>query len=285
MTDPRFHIVFRTCDVVHSVHNAPRPFGLDKRLLIKICFLSLVRSLDGSPYRITVIGDRLSEEMLAFFASFKVELIRGEFGNDKSILRSVQIACESDMDEWVYLCEDDYLHVPQAFTFIADLISRRDDYLRMRKAIRLRRGSERFRGVPLVIHPADYPDRYRRHERRFSLLFLSKFCHWRQISNTTFTIIAEAATFRRFRSAFETSASGARDGYLSKKLYGSHLFGQKALCVSPIPGLATHMHTETMTPLVDWASVVEGYRKELGEYRVTDAPKEPHSEQSNTSEA
>jgi hypothetical protein len=265
---------------VHSVHHAPRPFDLDKRTLIKICFLSLVRSIEGIPHRITILGDRLSDELLAFFRTFEVTLLNEELGNDKSILRSIQLACDSEPSEWVYFCEDDYLHVPQSFRFISDFIANRPDYLHMRKAIRFKRGSERFRDVPLVVHPADYPDRYRRHERRFSLIFLSKYCHWRQISNTTFTIMAEGSTFRRFRAILEKSATGARDGYLSKKMYGARLFRNKALCVSPIPGLATHMHQETMTPLVDWASIVEAYRKELGEYVVTESAKPAYSEQS-----
>lgn len=263
MTDPRYHIIFRTCDIVHSVHNTARPFDLDKRTLIKICFLSLVRSLEGSAHRITVLGDRLSDEMLAFFRGFDVTLLNETLGNDKSILRSIELALGSEPEEWVYLCEDDYLHVPQGFQIISDLIVHRTEYLQMRKPLRLKRGSQRFQNVPIVIHPADYPDRYQRHGLRFSLIFLGRYCHWRQISNTTFTILAKASTFRRFRSVFEKSASGARDGYLSKKLYGARLFRGKALCLSPIPGLATHMHAETMTPLVDWKQLVDTYGEAL----------------------
>ena len=263
MPDPRFHIIFRTCDMVHSVHNAPRPFELDKRTLIKICFLSLLRSLEGISYRITILGDRLSPELQAFFQQFNVLLLNEELGNDRSLRRSIELACESYPDDWVYLCEDDYLHVPHAFQFITDLIIHRDEYLRMRASIRFKRGSERFRNVPLVIHPPDYPDRYQRHYRRYSLLFTSRFCHWRQISSTTFTILAQAKTFQHFRSLFERSTIGARDIYLSRKLYGAHFFGKKALAISPIPGLATHMHEEVMTPLVGWENLAQNYRRQL----------------------
>jgi hypothetical protein len=285
VAEPRFHVIFRTCDVVHSVHNAARPFDLDKRTLIKVCFLSLVKSLERIPHRITILGDRLSDEMIAFFDRFDADIISAAFGNDKSILRSVELACGSEPDEWVYLCEDDYLHVPHTFAYMSEFIANRHEYLKMRKAVRIKRGSQRFRDVPLVIHPADYPDRYWRHERKFSLIFLSTFCHWRQISNTTFTILAEASTFTQFRAVLEKSASGARDGYLSRKMYGSRFFGGKALCVSPIPGLASHMHAATMTPLVDWESLVEAYRKELSEYVVTQGSTPAYSEQSSTPSA
>jgi hypothetical protein len=218
--------------------------------------------------------------MQVFFSRFEVTLLNEHLGNDKSILRSIEIAAESDPEEWVYLCEDDYLHVPHAFQYISEFIEHRRDHLRMRKPIRVRKGSERFWDAALVIHPADYPDRYRRHERKFSLIFTSKYCHWRQISNTTFTILSEGKTFAQFRKLFDRSAIGASDGYLSKKLYGARFFGRKALCVSPIPGLATHMHEDTMTPLVDWGSVAEAYKKELGEYVVTGGSEAAYSEQS-----
>jgi hypothetical protein len=108
---------------------------------------------------------------------------------------------------------------------------------------------------PLVIHPPDYPDRYLAAQRRSSLLFLAGRRHWRQISNTTFTVLAEAKTYRRFRAAFDRAAHGADDALLSATVYGDQDFASRALCLSPIPGVATHMHAGVMTPLVDWEPV------------------------------
>ncbi|HEY3875947.1 MAG TPA: hypothetical protein VGM92_10755 [Candidatus Kapabacteria bacterium] len=229
----------------------------------------MTRSLEGVSHRITILGDRLSPELQAFFQQFHVSILNEELGNDRSLLRSIRLACESNSDEWVYLCEDDYVHVPHTFHFITDLILHREEYLRMRSPIRFKRGSERFLDIPLVIHPPDYPDRYLRRYRRFSLLFISRFCHWRQISSTTFTFLAETKTFQRFRPLFEKSTTGARDGYLSQELYGSHFFGKKALALSPIPGLATHMHEDVMTPFVDWKDLVQHYLLELNQLSTT----------------
>ena len=39
---------------------------------------------------------------------------------------------------------------------------------------------------PLFIHPADYPDRYHPDRSRFSLLFITKYNHWRQIRDCAF---------------------------------------------------------------------------------------------------
>ncbi|MDP4219265.1 MAG: hypothetical protein Q8896_02420, partial [Bacteroidota bacterium] len=89
---PQYHIILRTCDLVHSLHNAPRPFNLDKRSLIKICFKSMYNAVKDYPHRITVLGDRLSPDMQDFFRSYPVTLLNEELGNDKSLRRQMEIA-------------------------------------------------------------------------------------------------------------------------------------------------------------------------------------------------
>ncbi|MFM7775254.1 MAG: hypothetical protein ACKO9V_10545, partial [Candidatus Kapaibacterium sp.] len=58
---------------------------------------------------------------------------------------------------------------------------------------------------------------------------------------------------------------GANDRMLSRGLYGRLTFFGKALGVSPMPGLATHMHRDTMSPLTDWESIVDALRARLQE--------------------
>jgi hypothetical protein len=164
----------------------------------------------------------------------------------------------------VYVVEDDYLHQPHTFAYIDELITQRDAIFRD-AALRAQRRSLWFenllvRGLakrPLYVFPPDYPDRYAAGKRRFSLMFLSPSSHWRQVGNTTFTLLTQAGTLRRHRAVIERASHGAKDGLLSRKLYGNRWFTRRGICVSPVPGLATHMHETTMTPLVDWASVCE----------------------------
>ena len=47
------------------------------------------------------------------------------------------------------------------------------------------------------------------------------------------------------------------DSALSEKVYGRIFFKNKALCVSPIHGLSTHMTKGVMTPLVDWEIICQ----------------------------
>ncbi len=264
-----YHVIFRACDTVFSVNKTARPFELDKTTLIQICFLSLIEALEPVEYTIYILGDKLSNKLQEFFKQFPVILTNQEMGVHESKRRSFEIALTYPDSEWVYFCEDDYLHRPETFIFIDQLIYNRDIFL----ATQPRPLAHRFlTGLfkktdlpqkPLIIHPADYPDRYYPGQRRFSLLFLSAACHWRQISNTTHTLVTQVSTVRKWFGIFERSSYPPGDTLLSRRLYARQSFYGKALCLSPVPGLATHMHQGVMTPLVNWEPLYQRYRKQL----------------------
>jgi hypothetical protein len=259
-----YRVIFRTCDTVNSVHGAKRPFGLDKTTLVKLCFLSLYHSIKDFPHDIFILGDKLSDDIQSFFKQFPVTLTNGVYGNDASIRQSIRLAQDYPESDWIYFCEDDYLHQPFAFEYIDELIARRSDVLK--------RNARRFylapfttdtSQLPLFISPVDDALRYKPEWRFQSLLFLTRFNHWRQTSHTTFTFLTEGKTVRQFAKAMMESAQGARDGLLSRKLYGRLTFLSKGLCVSPIPALAAHMQENELSPLVDWTRLYERYKFEL----------------------
>lgn len=266
-----FRVIFRTCDRTQSVHAVPRPFGLDKHKLIKLSFLSLVRSLRGHSHAITVVGDSLSDESLAFFKSFPVSLQNHPpLGNDASIRETVRLAAEAEDGEWIYFCEDDYLHLPDSFSVVNELLENRKTILDTQPASSLLRFL--LRGNPakrdLAIFLPDYPDRYFPRERKSSFLFKTSTHHFRQVTNTTFSFITQAATVKKNLKVFLKASHGANDGYLSKCLFSPDLFldffsSNRGLCLSPIPGLSTHTHEGTMTPLVDWEGLINNLEKEL----------------------
>jgi hypothetical protein len=261
MSEPKYNVIFRTCDSVQALRGA-RPFGLDKRTLIQICFLSLHGALRGFPHRIHVLGDKLSPEIEEFFGAYaerdsSITISNGDYGNDESIRQSISLALSFPDDEWVYFCEDDYLHQPYTFVRIDELIRNRSEALLFRPGRRFMRLL--FRNIeqkPLFIHPTDYPDRYDPGHRQFSLIFMTKSCHWRQISSTTFTFLGEVKSLKKYERHLRESATGARDDHLSRHLFSHVVFRGRGLCVSPIPGLATHMTDGVMTPFVDWEASV-----------------------------
>jgi hypothetical protein len=266
---PKYNVIFRTTESETrlsgtglAIRAVPRPFGLDTRSLVKACFLSLYEAVKPFPHSIHVLGDKLSKDMTIFFelladqdSSIAVHFGDGDSG--ESIRKSLSLALSFPDGEWAYFCEDDYLHRPEAFVWIDELIRSRAEVLRFEPyrwfmKLLFRNANK----APLIIHPADYPDRYDPNRRLFGLLFLTRLNHWRQISDTTHTFMAEVSTIRRYEKIIRESSMPPRDFYLSRHMYSHVFFRGRGLCVSPIPGVATHMTEGVMTPLVNWESLL-----------------------------
>jgi len=263
----KYKIIFRACDKIDSVHNARRPFGLSKINTIKICFYSIYQALRDQNRSFIIIGDDLSEELLSFFGQFDDILINNSLLGSaaKSLQKQIDISIESDDEEWVYMCEDDYLHTPYSFSYLSDLIQNKEKYLKTsgKRKNYMNRLIGDLSKVPLIIHTPDYPDRYDPPWKRLSFIFLSKYCHWRQISNTTHTVLLKSSTLKQFEKSFRESAEGPSDSKLSERVYGRIFFKNKALCISPIYGLSTHMTETVMTPFVDWESQCKEYINQM----------------------
>jgi hypothetical protein len=260
MQKPMFRVIFRACDLVNAVNKQPRPFNLSKADLIRVCFKSLCASLQPVPHTITVLGDKLSNEMMDFFASYPVELSNGDYGNDESIRQSVTKALSFNNEEdWIYFCEDDYLHRPESFQYISNLVGIKDSIVpgKLKSSFKSML-SDKKPGI--AIFPPDYPDRYWPSDLTQHFVFHSEDCHWRQVNNVTFTFIMQLKHVKKYRTQLMKSSVNANDGYLSKVVFGKHHFINKLLCLSPLPGLSSHMHVNTMTPLVDWKKVIEIYK-------------------------
>ena len=257
----KYQIFFRVCDKVESVHKVLRPFGLNKSEIIKISFYSLYSSLKAEDYSFTLIGDSLSSELINFFNLFKDVVIFNEsLGSaGKSLQKQIELAMNVSNNDWIYMCEDDYLHAPHTFQYITEFIENKEKYLATssKKKNYLNRVIGDLSKVPLIIHTPDYPDRYEPPWKRLSYIFLSKYSHWRQITNTTHTFLLQSSTLKKFEKSIKASAVGPSDSVMSEKVYGRIFFKKKALCVSPIRGLSSHMTEGVMTPLVDWSLILK----------------------------
>lgn len=263
--EPHFHVIFRACDLVLAVNKGARPWDLDKRSLIQLCFSSLVQALQPVSHSITVLGDKISGELTAFFEGHPgVTLLHGSYGNQDSIRQTFKLADAVPDAHWIYFCEDDYLHVPEAFSEIRDFILHRQVSMGYKPRLHSLASLIDPARADLVIFPTDYPDRYKGKYRRFSLVFHGAQRHWRQVTDTTFTLLLQGRSFRKYRALLERASTGANDRLLSQKLFGRFHFFNRALCVSPLPSLSTHMHSHVMSPLVDWRAVAEPHRRACG---------------------
>lgn len=266
----KYNILFRACDKVESVHNARRTFGLNKMQTIKVCFYSMYQALKDHQFQFKIIGDDLSTELLDFFDKFDNVIVDNVLLGSaaKSLQKQIDIALSIPDEEWVYMCEDDYLHSPKAFNYIAEFISNKEKYLKTshKRKNYINRIIGDLANIPLIIHTPDYPDRYEPPWKRLSYIFISKYCHWRQITNTTHTFLLQSRTIKRFEKQIKLSSIGPSDSKLSEKVYGRIFFRNKAICISPIKGLSSHMTEGVMSPLVDWELIcnecIEGMKKE-----------------------
>ena len=97
----KYNILLRACDKVESVHHVKRPFNLNKLQTIKVSFYSLYKSLQGSQYQITIIGDDLSSELLDFFMIFNDVIVNNSILGSaaKSLQKQIDLALSIPNDE------------------------------------------------------------------------------------------------------------------------------------------------------------------------------------------
>ena len=127
----KYNILLRACDKVESVHKIKRPFALTKAQTIKVSFFSMYQALQGEKYKFRIIGDDLSQGLLDFFQLFENVTVDNEnLGSAaKSLQKQIDLALMVPNDEWVYMCEDDYLHASYSFKYISEFIENKEQYL------------------------------------------------------------------------------------------------------------------------------------------------------------
>ena len=127
----KYNIFFRACDKVESVHKAKRPFGLNKTKTIKVSFYSMYQALKNQRYQFIIIGDDLSQELLDFYKLFKDVIVDNKIMGSaaKSLQKQIDLALNVPNDKWVYMCEDDYFHMPYSFQYISKFITNKTQYL------------------------------------------------------------------------------------------------------------------------------------------------------------
>src|SRR5271157_4755635 len=103
-------ILFRACDDVYAINGAKRPYNLTKDQLSTICFISLIQN-GYAKEDIIVFGDRLSDAKIKFYQQYAGTVFNNNFGISGSLIACHEFAVNHFTEnEWVYFCEDDYLH-------------------------------------------------------------------------------------------------------------------------------------------------------------------------------
>jgi len=230
------HIYFRACEKQQAISNVMRFQNINKTEMLKRCWLSIQSSVTDSD-TIIIIHDEVSEDTLKWLhktsntsnISF-VEVEKHEWNYHLHTVTAIDILAEQCIkfpDELHYLVEDDYLHTANAIWVLENSLLQWQHFA--------------------VSY--DYPDRYRDGYEP-ALVMLGVDRHWRTVQSATMTVLAKGSTWLRHIETLRAVAPTSNDAIFRE------IFKQDA-CISPLPGVASHMTDYHMTPLVDWVSIWE----------------------------
>lgn len=244
-------ILFRSCEANLSAGslgdgtvNKPRWSGKYKLEILRKCYLSIQQGIDEQDY-IFIINDRTTGDTLEWMkqntkARFSViditplPELREKHAYPgyhpvvpnacPDLMEHLVSIAEQNPNDLIYVCEDDYLHVPHAITAMKSLYAN---------------------GYNGFYVPYDYPDRYNFDRDRLCTVICGPYGHLRTIPSATLTIAAKGEVWRHFKYDLLRAGVFADDSWTWKA------FKQiDALC--PIPGHATHLQDNCITPYIDW---------------------------------
>jgi hypothetical protein len=247
-------ILFRSCEANLSAgslgegtENKPRWAGKYKLEILRKCYLSLQLDITTED-SIIVVNDRTTEDTLEWMknntkAQFSVvnitplselrenhayPLYHPVIANSCTELMDlvVQLA-EQNPTEIIYICEDDYLHLPHAIAAMKVLYAQ---------------GYEGFYA------PYDYPDRYTIDRDKTCTIMPGPYGHLRTIPSATLTVAATGKVWTHFKYDVLRAGVFADDSWTWKAF-------QQANAVCPVPGHSTHLQDNCITPYIDWLSV------------------------------
>ena len=249
-------ILFRSCEANLSAgslgdgtQNVPRWNGKYKLDILRKCYLSIQNGLTKDD-SIVVINDRTTPETLKWMedntiTSFAIKNIKplDEIRNThkhpyyhpviangcEDLMEYIIKLSEWHPDELIYVCEDDYLHVPIAITAMKDTFAL---------------------GYKGFYAPYDYPDRYTIDTSRSCDLHLGTYGHLRTIPSATLTVAALGETWAKYKFEILRAGVFADDSWTWKAF-------KQSGAVCPVPGHATHLQDNCITPYVDWNTIYE----------------------------
>lgn len=249
-------ILFRSCEANLSAgslgdgkEDKPRWEGKKKLEILRKCYKSIQSGLDEND-KIIVVNDRTTPETLQWMknntvSQFEVKDITplDELRNSHpypeyhpvvvnacpDLMELIISVAENNLNEIIYICEDDYLHNSYALQSMKDIFSQ---------------------GYQGFYAPYDYPDRYTLDSSRLADIHASNYGHLRTIPSATLTIAALGRIWLKYKYELLRAGVFADDSWTWKA------FAQTG-CLAPIPGHATHLQDNCITPYVNWLEIYE----------------------------
>jgi hypothetical protein len=262
-------VAYRICPRISKAARG-LPFSDDKYQLSEVCLRSFVESLGSLRVKLWALLDGCPPEYEALFRKYlapkNLVILRLEgIGNRPSFDRQIDILLTQENADLVYFAEDDYFYLPNQFPEMLRFLTDEND-------------------VDFV-SPYDHLDCYTlaMHQTP-EWIKICESHHWRTAASTCLTFLTRKQTLAKYETVFRSYLKGNDDcslwlsltkhqvfdplafgHYVVRRLYGWNmlgkawlhgwrqiLFGRKLKLWVPIPGIATHLNRNSLSPNVDW---------------------------------
>jgi hypothetical protein len=251
------------------------PFGDDKYRLSETCLKSFKEALSGLRAKIWVILDGCPPEYADLFTKYFDEddltlLHSDRIGNAATFRKQLEILrqqCDADL---VYFAEDDYFYLPGQFRYMVD-------FLLGHKDVHFVSPYDHLDGYTLELH------------RQQNWLRVYGGRHWRTAASTCLTFLTTRNTLRETEAVFRKYQRRSLDCCLWLSLTKRRVFNPFFVCRQlihktiscrivlkswryfwrqilfgktwtlwvPIPGIATHLDENALSPNVDWNALMQ----------------------------
>lgn len=258
------------------------PFSEDKLRLSEICVRSFKESLKGLRVKLWVLLDGCPENYVGLFTKYfdpeDLVLLRlPGIGNLPTFGKQIDILLNQLDSDLVYFAEDDYFYLPNQFHRMLDFL--------------------RAYGDVDFVSPYDHLDCYTLEiHRRPKWLRVHGGNHWRTAASTCLTFLTRKQTLHRNEKIFRSYCRRNHDcslwlsltkfsifspllllrfvfqqPLLAKIIGKAWLYGWSQILTGrrmklwiPVPGIATHLDRQSLSPAIDWVSLLNQGAESIG---------------------
>ncbi len=218
------------------------PKDVDKVTILKKSWASLQKSITPED-TILLFEDQCPQELIDWFEktsnTFNIEIYNVpkheplDYIHYFMLLDKLDELTKSFPDEVHYIANDDYIYTTTAIKVLASIFA------------------DGWKGFAV---PFDYPDRYSLDKQMTPLtsklceVFIGSSGHWRTVISCPGITSTLGSTWQQNMVILKQAGQFHSDSY-TWQAYAK--FG----CVSPLPGVATHMTPHHLTPVINWEKI------------------------------
>jgi hypothetical protein len=233
------HIINRHCKSSNLSINKARPTYFSR----EACFKNLTETI--SSYKNTEHHILFDGDPTGHFLENNKNLIRLNSGSGaKSFVDAVNyaISITSNDEDIIYFVEDDYLHAPMWPPVLEDGFSIEDN-----SYISLYDHNDKYYRT---LNPSIKPTYENMYKDLKSEIAVTLTCHWRTVSSTTDTFAIKRKDLIKYKDVFTYFSSIATHSLDHER--GLWFTKNNFKLWTCMPGYATHMEPDYMSPIFDW---------------------------------